>query len=84
MIKTLLSLIPVQQLVKYLPDVLSYLLTKGLGYVFVKYPNKSEKALETAQDISKAMVASIAAAEDKTISKEELAEMKRLWKEVFE
>ncbi len=83
MIKAILALIPVKRLAKYLPDVLAYVLTKGLGYVLTKYPKKSRKVLETAEEISIAMVKSVQYAEDGVISKDEIEKAKALWKVVF-
>jgi len=84
MIKTLLKLIPVRTLVKYLPDVLAYLLTKGLGYVLVRYPHKSAKIIETAEEISKAMLNSVVIAKTGVIAKEDIEKQRKLWKAVFE
>ena len=79
----LLKLISAKTLLKYLPDVLAYILTKVLTYVFSKYPAKSQKAIETVKEITLATANAIKASSDGKITKAELRKQKELWKKVF-
>ena len=79
----LLKLISAKTLLKYLPDVLAYILSKVLTYVLAKYPAKSKKAIETVKEITLATADAIKASSDGKITKAELRKQKVLWKKVF-
>lgn len=79
----LLKLIPIKTLVKQLPVILAYVLTKVLMYVFDKYPSKTKVAIEVANDLTKAITQNIMAAEDGVIERDEVKKGIELWKEVF-
>lgn len=79
----ILKLIPIKSLVKYLPDVLAYVFTRVLTFMLKKYPHKSDKVMETASDLAKAMAHAVEAAEDGVITKFELSKQQSLWREVF-
>lgn len=83
MIQKLLKLIPIKMLVKRLPDVLAFILTRVFTYVLKRYPSKSKVALELANDITKAITYTVGAAEDGVVTKTEVREATERWKEVF-
>jgi len=78
-----IKLIPVRILVKYLPEILAYILTKVLTYLLRKYPHKAGKVIETTKEITAATANAIEAASDGVITKAEISKQKSLWLEVF-
>ncbi len=78
-----IKLIPVKILVKYLPEILAFILTKVLTYLLKKYPHKAAKVVETTKEITIATVNAIEAAKDGIITKQEIRKQRALWKEVF-
>jgi len=78
-----IKMIPIHILVKYLPEILAYILTKVLGYLLTKQPTKAEKILETVKDLTHAMAEAAEFAKDGIITKEEIAAQKASWAEVF-
>lgn len=80
----LLTWIPAKVLAEKLPDILSYILTKGLGWLFTKYPHKSAKVIEISQEVTTALLNAANAASDGKITKEEVKKQKELWKQVFD
>ena len=80
----LLTWIPAKVLAEKLPDILAYILTKGLGWLFKKYPNKSHKVIEISGEITKALLNAANAASDGVITPEEVKKQKELWKQVFD
>lgn len=80
----LLKFIPAKLLAEKLPDILAYILTKGLGWLFKKYPHKSDKVIEISKEVTTALLNASNAAKDGVITKAEIAEQKKLWKNVFD
>ena len=80
----LLALIPAKIFAKYLPEIIGFILTKALGWLSKKYPEKYNKAKETSQEITVALADAVKAAEDGVISKEEVERQKKLWQAVFD
>lgn len=80
----LLSLIPARYLAKYLPEILAFILTKVLTWLFKKYPEKSDKVMETCKEITVALSDAIKAGEDGKITPEEIEKQKILWRNVFD
>jgi len=79
----LLKLIPARLFAKYLPDVLAYVLTKGLGWLIVKYPHRSKKVIETSKEITAAIIEVVTVSSDGVIDKKELAKVIEAWKKVL-
>lgn len=78
-----IKLIPTKILVNYFPEILAYILTKVLGYILLKNPNKAEKVIETAKEITKALSEAVEFAKDGIITKDEVKEQIEAWKVVF-
>jgi len=78
-----IKLIPVKILVKYMPEILAYIITKVLSYMLKKYPHKAAKVIETTKEITAATANAIEAASDGVITKFEISKQKSLWIEVF-
>ena len=78
----LLALIPAKIFAKYLPKIIAFSITKGLGYLKKKYPNKFQKAKETVKEIMKALSYSVEAAEDGVVTEQELTKAIELWDKV--
>lgn len=75
----IIKLIPVRLLVKYLPQILAYLLTRVLNYVFTKYPDKTDKAIKETEEILIAMKTTVDAAKDGRITEEEILKCQGKW-----
>lgn len=82
--KKLLSLIPAKTLAKYLPEIMAYILTKGLGWIFKNYPQSATKTIETTKEVTAALTQNINAAADGVIDKAEVQKGIALWKDVFD
>jgi len=80
----LLKLIPLRSLTKHLPSILAWIITRVLGYMLKKYPEKSEKVLETAQELTLALSDAVKSAEDGIITETEIVYQRALWEAVFE
>lgn len=84
MIAKILKLIPIKLLVKQLPQVLAFILTRVLMWVSLNYPHKTAKVKETTQEVTAALTNALKASNDGVITKEEIEVQKELWKKVFE
>lgn len=82
--KKLLSLIPAKTLAKYLPEIMAYILTKGLGWIFKNYPQSAAKTIETTKEVTAALTQNINSASDGVIDKEEVQKGIKLWRDVFD
>ena len=78
-----IKFIPVNFLVKKLPEIMAYILTTVLTKLLVKYPHKTAKVKEIASDLTMAMGNLVKATSDGVITAEEINKQKALWKEVF-
>ena len=79
----LLKLIPIKKLAKYLPEILAYILTKSLTWLFKKYPEKTPKVIDKTKEVIDALTQNIDAASDGVISDKEVKTGIALWKEVL-
>lgn len=75
----ILKLIPIKLLVKKMPKVLAYVLTRVLNYVFTKYPHKKDKAITETKEILLAMQATVEAVEDGEITEKEILNCQDKW-----
>ena len=83
MIAKILKLIPIKLLVKQLPQVLAFILTRVLTWVSLNKPHKTAKVIETTQEITAALTNALKASADGVITKQEIEVQKELWKKVF-
>lgn len=84
MITKLLKLIPVRLLVKQLPVVLSFILTKVLQWSAKNHPEKMEKVIETTEEISNVLKVILKAGEDKIFDKEEIKLIAEAGKKIWQ
>jgi|AntDeeMinimDraft_5_1070356.scaffolds.fasta_scaffold32845_2 hypothetical protein len=84
MFKFLLRFIPIKHLVNFLPEIIAYLLTKVLTYIFKKYPDSTYKAINITREVMTALTQNIDAAKDGVIDEKEVEKGIKLWKKVFD
>lgn len=76
----LIGLIPVKKLVKYLPTILAFILTRVIKWAAIKKPDLLAKIILYTDKVSRVLALWVKAGEDKVYEPEELKEIAEAWK----
>lgn len=83
-VKAILALVSSKALTKYLPQVISYILTRVIKYVRNKNPHKLDNIIKEASEVLDALKYSVESAKDGVITEEEVVIAQEKWKKAIE